>query len=162
MKQEVKNFKKFYSLLKMMPGVDDDMKERLVWKFTDYRTNSLREMKKVEYGRMLEYMENMSGGVKVERKRKGYFDDDAKMWRKRAIASVFGFYKKINEEVSMEYVKGIICRAGSATDMNHIAPAKMREIYNSWVAKQRVRQNVDQVVDDELVKFGYLEKGGSV
>lgn len=81
------------------------------------------------------------------------------MWRKRAIAAVFGFYRKIREEVTLEYVKGIICRAGGTTDINRIPTAKMREIYNAWLMKQRVKGNVDREVKRELVKFGYLEKG---
>ena len=62
--------------------------------------------------------------------------------------------------MTLEYVKGIICQAGKVTDINQIPPAKMREIYNSWLMKQRVKQSVDRVADKELVKYGYLEKGG--
>ncbi|MEG2555504.1 MAG: hypothetical protein RSA53_05360 [Odoribacter sp.] len=163
MKQEVTNFGRFYSLLRLMPGVTDadEMKNQLVWKFTDLRTDSLREMKKIEYGRMIEYMEDVTGQVEPERKQRGYYSEDAKMWRKRSIAAVFGFYEKIKEPVTMEYVKGIICRAGKAMDINQIPPATMREIYNVWLTKQKVKENVDKVMDAELVKFGYLEKGGA-
>ncbi|MEG2276647.1 MAG: hypothetical protein RSC80_02270 [Odoribacter sp.] len=163
MKQEVTNFGRFYSLLRLMPGVTDadEMKNQLVWKFTDLRTDSLREMKKIEYGRMIEYMEDVTGQVEPERKQRGYYSEDAKMWRKRSIAAVFGFYEKIKEPVTMEYVKGIICRAGKAMDINQIPPATMREIYNVWLTKQKVKGNVDKVMDAELVKFGYLEKGGA-
>lgn len=162
MKQEVTNFGKFYRLLRLMPGDQDtdELKESLVWKFTDFRTNSLREMKRVEYERMIEYMENKTGGQEPERKRKGYYSDDAKLWRRRAIAAVFGFYEKIKEPVTLDYVKGIICRAGKATDINQIPPAQMRDIYNSFLMKQRVKKSVDRVVDSELEKYGYLEKGG--
>lgn len=163
MKQEVTNFGRFYSLLRLMPGVTDadEMKNQLVWKFTDLRSDSLREMKKIEYGRMIEYMEDVTGQVEPERKQRGYYSEDAKMWRKRSIAAVFGFYEKIKEPVTMEYVKGIICRAGKAMDINQIPPATMREIYNVWLTKQKVKENVDKVMDAELVKFGYLEKGGA-
>lgn len=173
MKQEVTNFGKFYRLLRLMPGWqdDDELKEKLVWQFTGYRTNSLREMKRTEYDRMVEYMEGMSrSGQAPEgrgddrngndgRTRPGYYGEEAAMWRKRAIAAVFGFYRKIREEVTLEYVKGIICRAGGTTDINRIPTAKMREIYNAWLMKQRVKGNVDREVKRELVKFGYLEKG---
>lgn len=162
MKQEVMNFGRFYSLLKLMPGVADaeEIKRQLVWRFTDLRTDSLREMRKMEYERMIEYMEDVTGQVEPERKRRGYYSDDAKLWRRRAIAAVFGFYGKIKEPVTLDYVKGVICRAGKATDINQIPPAKMREIYNSWLMKQRVKKNVDQITNEELAKYGYLEKGG--
>lgn len=163
MKQEVTNFGKFYRLIRLMPGWqgDEELKERLVWQFTDCRTNSLREMKRTEYDRMVEYMEGVCGtGQTKIQKRTGYYGEEAELWRKRAIAAVFGFYRKIREEVTLEYVKGIICRAGGVTDINRIPSAKMREIYNAWLMKQRVKGNVDRVVDRELVKFGYLEEGG--
>lgn len=164
MKQEVTNFGRFYALLKLMPGGQDpeELKEELVWKFTDFRTNSLREIKRAEYDRMIEYMEGVTGGQEPERRRRGYYTDEAKLWRKRAIAAVFGFYEKIKEPVTLDYVKGVICRAGKATDINQIPPAKMREIYNSWLMKQRVKKSVDRVTDEELAKYGYLEKGGAL
>lgn len=159
MKQEVTNFGRFYSLLKLMPGVADaeaeETKRQLVWRFTDLRTDSLKGIRKIEYGRMVEYMEDVTGQAEPERKRRGYYSEDAKMWRKRAIAAVFGFYGKINEQVTLEYVKGIICRAGSATDINQIPPTKMREIYNTWLLKQKVKNKVDNIVDKELKRYGY-------
>lgn len=161
MKQEVTNFGRFYALLKLMPGGQDpeELKEELVWKFTDFRTNSFREIKRCEYDRMIEYMEKVAGRQEPERRRRGYYSDEAKLWRKRAIAAVFGFYEKIKEPVTLDYVKGVICRAGKVTDINQIPPARMREIYNSWLMKQRVKKSVDRVTDEELVKYGYLEKG---
>lgn len=161
MKQEVTNFGKFYRLLALMPGDQDgnDLKEALVWRFTNFRTNSLREIKKAEYERMVEYMENQTGQLKEMRQRPGYYGKEAEAWRRRAIAAIFGFYVKIKETVTLDYVKRIICRAGGVTDINRIPPAKMREIYNSWMMKQRVKGNVDGVVREELVKAGYLEKG---
>ncbi len=162
MKQEVTNFGKFYRLLQLMPGEEEpeELKEKLVWQFTGFRTNSLREIKRIEYERLIEYMEDVTAKQETERKRRGYYGDEAELWRRRAIAAVFGFYEKIKESVTLEYVKGVLCRAGKVTDINQIPPAKMREIYNSWLMKQRVKKSVDRVTDEELVKYGYLEKGG--
>lgn len=157
MKQQVTNFGRFYSLLKLMPGGNsqEDLKRELVWRFTDLRTDSLREIRKDEYERMIEHMEDVTGNKEPERKRRGYYDENAKTWRKRAIAAVFGFYEKIKEPKTMNYVKGIICRAGGVNDINQIPPAKMRAIYNEWVRKARVKQRVDGIVSDELKKHGY-------
>lgn len=57
MKQQVKNFTKFYVLLKQMPGLNEQLKESLVWQFSGLRTNSLREMTKGEYNTMIRYMQ---------------------------------------------------------------------------------------------------------
>lgn len=161
MKQEVTNFGRFYALLKLMPGGQDpeELKEELVWKFTDFRTNSLREIRRIEYDRMIEEMKRWTGKAAETRKRAGYYGEEAGVWRRRAIAAVFGLYEKIKEPVTLDYVKGIICRAGKVTDINQVPPARMREIYNSWIQKQRVKGNVDWIADEELVKYGYLEKG---
>ena len=162
MKQEVTNFGRSFSLLRLMHGVNDpeEMRRELVWRFTDMRTDSLLEIRRAEYNRMIEHMENETSNREPKRKRKGYYSDDAKLWRRRAIAAVFGFYEKIKEPVTLDYVKGILCRAGKVTDINQIPPAQMRDIYNSWLMKQRVKKSVDRVVDSELEKYGYLEKGG--
>lgn len=157
MKQEITNFGRFYSLLKLMPGITDteETKRQLVWRFTDLRTDSLKEIRKIEYGRMIEYMEDVTGQAEPQRKWRGYYSEEAKTWRKRAIAAVFGFYTKIKEPVTLEYVKAIICRAGSTTDINQISPVKMREIYNTWLLKQKVKNKVDNIVDNELKRYGY-------
>lgn len=157
MKQQITNFGRFYSLLKLMPGVTDteETKRQLVWRFTDLRTDSLKEIRKIEYARMIEYMENITGQAEPQRKRPGYYTEDAKLWRKRAIAAVFGFYVKIKEPITLDYVKAIICRAGSATDINQIPPTKMREIYNTWLLKQKIKNKVDNIVDNELKRTGY-------
>lgn len=155
MKQQVTNFGKFYALLKLMPGVTEETKKELVWRFTDLRTDSLREMTKIEYGRMIEHMEDVTGNKEPERKRRGYYDKDAEAWRRRAIAAVFGFYEVIKEPKSLDYVKGIICRAGDVNDINQIPPAKTRAIYNDWVGRAKVKRRVDGIVKDELDKHGY-------
>lgn len=157
MKQEVTNFGKFFRLLRLMPGDQDtdELKESLIWKFTDFRTNSLREIKRSEYDRLIEYMEDQTGTVKQVRQRTGYYNNDGEIWRKRAIAAVFGFYGKIKEPVTLDYVKGIICQAGSVGDINQIPPTKMREIYNTWLLKQKVKNKVDNIVDNELKRYGY-------
>lgn len=153
MKQQ--GFKEFWALLRQMPGADEGIKCMLVFKFTGARTDSLREMRKDEYRRMIEHMRILTGSVRLKRN-KGNYTEEAEMWRKRAIAAVFGFYKKIHEDVSIAYVKAIICRSAQERDINKISVAKLREIYNVWTIKQRIKNNVDNVVTEELKKFDYL------
>ena len=64
MKSKVKNFGRFYALLKQMPGTDmEQVKESLVWQFSGLRTCSLREMTEHEYKAMIQHMEDV-----IERK----------------------------------------------------------------------------------------------
>lgn len=62
MAQEVRNFARFYGLLKLMPGMDkEELKEQLVESFTSGRTSSLKEMTDVEYRAMCKSLEERSG-----------------------------------------------------------------------------------------------------
>ena len=58
---EIKNFAKFYALLKNMTGADADMKDELVSQYTNGRTESLRDMSKCEYYKMCADMEALIG-----------------------------------------------------------------------------------------------------
>lgn len=58
-RQQVKNFARFYMLLKEMPGAD---KEDLVRQYTKDRTESLKEMKTKEYTEMCNAMEKVVHG----------------------------------------------------------------------------------------------------
>lgn len=56
MAQVIKNYTRFYMLLKQLPGAD---KETLVWQYTLGRTTSLREISKWEYDVMCRDMERV-------------------------------------------------------------------------------------------------------
>lgn len=161
MKQEVTNFGDFYRLRLLMPGDQDldELKEELVWKFTNFRTNSLREMKQTEYDQMIEYMEDQIGDGVAERKRPGYYDKNTELWRRRTMKIIFVFFEKIKKPKSIKYVKGIICRACKTKDINRIPAAQLCRIYNDWLERVKVREITDEIVKEELVKAGYLEKG---
>ena len=53
-----RNYARFYTLLKKMPGTD---KETLVAQYTDGRTSSLRETTQQEYNKMYRDMEQVAG-----------------------------------------------------------------------------------------------------
>lgn len=58
---KVINYARFYSLLKKMPcnGERDELKEQLVWQFTNLRTESLRSMSETEYNNMCNHMQKI-------------------------------------------------------------------------------------------------------
>lgn len=58
---KVKNFSRFYGLLKRMPGDKDGMKEQLVSQYTGGRTTSLKEIETHEYDAMCNGMEGTVG-----------------------------------------------------------------------------------------------------
>lgn len=63
--QEVTNYKRFYALLKRMPGAD---KELLVYQHTHGRTDSLRELTAAEYRALCDDMERATGYDEVRKK----------------------------------------------------------------------------------------------
>lgn len=59
---KVTNFTRFYTLLKRMPGNQDDLKEQLVLTYTGNRTTSLKEIKQSEYDAMCASMQQTLDG----------------------------------------------------------------------------------------------------
>lgn len=55
--KKVKNYARFFALIKSLPGDHEEMKENLVSAFTGGRTRSLREMEPDEYRRMCDSLE---------------------------------------------------------------------------------------------------------
>jgi hypothetical protein len=49
--------------------------------------------------------------------------------RKRAIASIFGYYKAKNEDVTMNYVKGTAAQAAGYRSFNDIPAERLRNLY---------------------------------
>lgn len=64
MAQVIKNYARFYTLLKQLPGAD---KETLVWQYTQGRTKSLREVSRWEYDVMCRDMERVLNNDKKRR-----------------------------------------------------------------------------------------------
>ncbi|MGL5682662.1 MAG: hypothetical protein ACRDDZ_06330 [Marinifilaceae bacterium] len=131
--QSRSNYKRFYSLLGKMPGVRDreSAKVELVNTFTGGRTESLTEMTHEEYARMCHVMND---SIRRD-KGKGVMD----VWRKRTIASIFGYFKLIEKEVTLDYVKAVATRAGSkANDFNELNLTELRTIYNEFLRQQEI------------------------
>lgn len=63
MKQQITNFGRFYTAVRALNpiGDRDEVKKSLVYQYTDGRTDSLREMTRVEYDRCCEDLERKTG-----------------------------------------------------------------------------------------------------
>lgn len=53
------NYSRFYALLNKLPGDKEDVKRQLVLQYTEYRTDSLKEVTYGEYKRICERMQEM-------------------------------------------------------------------------------------------------------
>jgi hypothetical protein len=135
-----RNYKKFYSLLKQLPGAE---KEALVMQFTDNRTDSLAAMHTHEFQLMLAMLE---GKVKTQHVRGDEFD----LWRKRVMASIGGWLRYLTSNPSpqgegsttaqdnSERIKAIAGRAASRKAFNDITLSELRAIYYEFINKQKV------------------------
>lgn len=70
--------------------------------------------------------------------------------RKRVIAAIFGVFKKMNKRVSIDYVKGIACRAAKVDYFNQISSSRLDSLYNAFLQAQK-----DLAFSNRLVE-GYL------
>lgn len=149
----------FYSLMKQVPGYNaeyrDVIKEGLVGAASKGKTCSLTELWEkwpADYHRMIEEMKiatRTSPPTPLPRERgidrpTGEKKADAKdKWRKRCIAAVCGWLDARNvhfatREEKVGYAIGCICRAGSASELNAISEARLKDVYNEFKRKTAV------------------------
>lgn len=137
-KTKTPDFRRFWAMLKQMPGYSednrDDLKCELVRQFSDGSTESLSAMYRKCPGRyieMLHYMQN-------ETRHTPHFLKQEDIWRRRVIASICGYLDvkgydyKSSEKVKV--AKATACRAAgvSSDAFNRIPVLQLREIYNAF------------------------------
>lgn len=127
-----KNYRKFYALLRQLPGAD---KEALVWQFTENRTYSLTEMHTHEFQLMLARLE---GKVRAKHTRCNEFD----LWRKRVIASIGGWLRACGTEHTVDTIKAIAARAAGRKAFNDVTLSELRAVYYEFLNKQKVAKRI--------------------
>lgn len=72
-------------------------------------------------------------------------------WRKRVIASIFGYLKMTGRNVDIDYVKRIACRsAGDYTSFNQIPVSRLQTVYYAFLDKQKVLKNTGELISEDL------------
>jgi hypothetical protein len=132
-----RNYKQFFSLLNQQSDVDKigakKLKFELVNQFSHGRTSDLKELKELEYSELIKHLrQNSYKGKRIN------------SWRKRVIASIFGFFNLTEKQATIEYVKAIAVRAaGSKCDcFNDIPESKLRAIYNEFLRQQEIVKRI--------------------
>lgn len=67
--------------------------------------------------------------------------------RKRAMAAIGGYLRKINRESNAELIKGIACRATGYETFNKIPAERLRNLYNTFTNRQK---EVDRIAIELL------------
>lgn len=57
--------------------------------------------------------------------------------RKGVIRAIFRWFELRGQQPTMEYVKGVACRAAGKTSFNEISPAELSRIYSEFCKKQK-------------------------
>ena len=83
------------------------------------------------------------------------FDNSLDKWRKRVIASVFGWFKLVGKPVEMDYVKGVACRAAGYKSFNAIPADKLRSLYHTFTHKSKIFRDTGELLNDELEQLAF-------
>ena len=73
------------------------------------------------------------------------------VWRKRVLSAIFGYCRAVRREVSIDYVKGMACRASGFGSFNQIPKARLISIYNAFKGKVKDIEKVNSIARDDLL-----------
>lgn len=104
-----------------------EQRSEIIYNFTGGRTSSARDLTPTEINGLSEALKSTA---KPNQK-----DLDKK--RKRLLAAIFGVFKMFNQQPTIDYVKGIACRAAKKKNFNDIPHAKLVSLYNAFIHAQR-------------------------
>jgi len=122
-----------------------EQRGEIIYDFTSGRTCSAKELTAVEIDELY-YELNKRASTKSQ-------ELDKK--RKRLIAAIFGVFEKMNKKPSVEYVKGIACRAAKEDDFNKIPAERLTSLYNAFLNAQKdlnfAKRIADSLVEETII-----------
>lgn len=104
--------------------VSDEDRAQLICGWTKGRTTSARELTPSEMDAIVKNFQ------KIDK-------ESEDVWRKRLLASIYGFLKKMNKTANEDLVKGIACRAAKTNDFNKIPKQRLVSLYNTFTQMQK-------------------------
>lgn len=127
-------------------GISREAMADIVLEFTNGRTSHTSELSFLECMELTKFLQgtlnrrNPRNGESVRTDGKPENDPDrVKLDRKRkgVIKAIFRWFELRGQQPTMEYVKGVACRAAGKTSFNEISPAELSRIYAEFCKKQR-------------------------
>ena len=76
--------------------------------------------------------------------------------RKQVMASIGGWLRTIGQESDAQRIKAIACRATSYRRFNDIPAERLRNIYNTFLNKQKDFKAVNQLAAEELEFLSHM------
>lgn len=76
--------------------------------------------------------------------------NNADKWRKRVMASIGAWLRATNQEQNAKRIMGIACRASGYSNFNEIPLDRLRNLYYSFLNKQKDFNQVTKVTNEEI------------
>lgn len=127
--------KKLMTVLSKTGNIDN--RHDIVFSFTNGRTKSTKELTELEIDLLSKKLE--SDAIKKLDKK-----------RKRVLAAIFGMYQKMNAPKSMEFVKGVACRAAGENNFNDISSHQLDTIYAAFKNAQKKLDFSGRIVENYI------------
>lgn len=77
-------------------------------------------------------------------------------WRKRLMASIGGWLKLVGQDANAQRIKAIACRASQHENFNDIPVDRLRNLYYSFVNKQKDFNQVQRITNEELEILSFM------
>lgn len=112
-------------------------RHEIVLSFTAGRTYSTKELTEQELEQLSNKLES-DAAKKMDKK------------RKRVLAAIFGMYNKMNAPKSIEFVKGVACRAAGEKNFNDISSHQLDTIYAAFKNAQSKLEFSGRIVENYI------------
>ncbi len=127
-------------------GLDKEAMADIVYDFTEGRTNHTSELSFLEARELIDYLNRTlspknwreSSSASTDRYATDH-PDRVKLDRKRkgVIKAIFRWFELRGQHPTMEYVKGVACRAARKDRFNDISLGELTRIYAEFCRKQK-------------------------
>lgn len=127
-------------------GISREAMADIVLEFTNGRTCHTSELSFLECRELTAFLHNTltehklreNAATRIDQKP----DNDPERLtldrkRKGVIRAIFRWFELRGQQPTMEYVKGVACRAAGKTSFNEISPAELSRIYAEFCKKQK-------------------------
>lgn len=151
-----RNYARFYTLLKLLPGAD---KETLVAQYTDGRTTSLRETTRQEYDRMCRDMERETGydefveGIRRQLRRKR--SEVLKLMQQLGVDTTD--WDRVNAFCTDARIAGKLFRKISIDELEELA-VKLRAIKRKGGLKEQENKDKPGTTSYVFIDMGHATK----
>lgn len=70
---------------------------------------------------------------------------DAHIWRRRVMAAIGAYLRRMNLPENADNIKSIACRAANVSNFNRIPVSKLRALYNEFAKQNRAGEECIQI-----------------